>query len=43
MSYCVLYSYFETTNSKKNLAFFVKNGLHNNTDVVFVFIINGHQ
>ena len=43
MSYCILYSYFETKNTKENLAFFVKNGLVDEDDVEFVFIVNGHQ
>ena len=41
--YCILYSYFETNYSKKNLYFFIKKGVVFNNDVFFVFLINNHK
>ena len=39
-TYCVLYSYFETDKSMKNLNFFLQNGIVKNDYVFYVFIIN---
>jgi hypothetical protein len=39
-TYCVLYSYFETDKSKKNLTFFLQNGIVENDDIFYVFIVN---
>lgn len=41
--YCVLYSYYETKESKKNLAFFLENGVSHNPDISYVFLINNHK
>tara|TARA_B110000208_G_C11775868_1_gene431998 strand:+ start:311 stop:1063 length:753 start_codon:yes stop_codon:yes gene_type:complete len=43
VKYCVLYSYFETNESKKNLDFFLKNGISINNDIFYVFLINNHK
>ena len=40
--YCLCYSYMETPNSKKNLEFFLKNGVCKNNDIFYVFIIVGN-
>lgn len=41
--FCILYSYFETEESQKNLEFFVKNGISLNDDIFYVFLINNHN
>lgn len=41
--YCLIYSYLETKDSKKNLEFFVKNGVSVNDDIDYYFIINNHH
>lgn len=41
--YLVLYAYYETDNSIKNLKFFLKNGVTDNKDVTFLFIINNNK
>lgn len=41
--FLVLYSYFETENSKDNLTFFIKNGVFNNDEVSYIFLINNHK
>ena len=43
--YCVLYSYFETTESHHHLGFFLSNGItdNDNDDIFYVFIINNHK
>jgi lipopolysaccharide biosynthesis protein len=38
--YCVLYSYYENKESKKNLDFFIRKGITLNEDILFVFIIS---
>lgn len=43
VKYCVLYSYLETNKSKKNLTFFIKNGVNSNNDILYVFLINNHK
>lgn len=40
MKYLIIYSYFETNNSKFNLNYFIKNALSNNVNVYFIFLIN---
>ena len=47
--YCVIYSYCERKKSDSgcnpmiNLDFFCKNGVHNNSDVFYIFVINHYQ
>jgi hypothetical protein len=41
--YCVFYAYFETNDSKKNLEFFVKNGVTIDDNIFYVFLINNHR
>ena len=41
--FLILYAYYETENSKKNLDFFIKNGVTNENDVKFIFLINNHK
>jgi len=41
--YYLLYSYFENELSKENLNFFIKNGLSNNENINFIFIISGNK
>lgn len=43
LKYCVLYSYFETNESRINLQFFIKNGLSINNDIFYIFLINNHK
>lgn len=40
--YCLCYSYMETPNSKKNIEFFLKNGVCKNSDIFYIFIIVGN-
>ena len=41
MKYLVIFVYFERVFSAKNIEFFIKNGLYENDDVDYLFIING--
>ena len=41
--YLIIYSYFEHKNSMKNLTFFIKNGIINNNNVIYIFVINGNK
>ncbi len=41
--YLVLYAYYETDNSMESLKFFIKNGVTDNKDVTFLFIINNDK
>ena len=43
MNHLVLYSYYETPLSKRNLQFFLKYGVFTDPDVKYLFIINGNQ
>lgn len=40
--YCICYSYMETPESKKHLEFFLKNGVLNNSNVFYIFVIVNH-
>jgi len=42
-SFCVFFSYFETKDSKKNLEFFIRNGVCVNDDILYVFLINNRK
>tara|TARA_B100001027_G_scaffold112127_1_gene77377 strand:+ start:92 stop:841 length:750 start_codon:yes stop_codon:yes gene_type:complete len=42
-TYCLLYSYFETKESQKNLEFFIKNGISINNNIFYIFLINNYQ
>jgi len=42
MKYLVLYTYFESEKSIKNLAFFIKNGLFEVDNIYYIFIIKGN-
>lgn len=39
--YLILYSFYENKNSINNLKFFIKNGVINNNDIFYIFIVNG--
>ena len=41
MKYLVIYSYYETKRSKNHLKFFINNGIYNNDEVDYIFMLNG--
>ncbi|KAL8956153.1 MAG: hypothetical protein Q9183_006396, partial [Haloplaca sp. 2 TL-2023] len=37
----IIYTYYETENAKRNAEFFIRHGLHDSAD--FIFIMNGQE
>ena len=43
MRYLVLFTYYETNESKLNLYFFLKNGVFRSNMITYIFIIKGNK